>query len=62
MKKNLLSLSSIAAFTIVAIASSQSETGTPPDEVYYDSGCRTVVSHHVDRSGEVVIKEKRTCS
>ena len=68
MKQNVLALSAMAIVMIVSTAASEANaasqsksTRTPPDQVYYDTGCRNVISHHVTRSGEVVTDHSRTC-
>lgn len=61
MKQTFLTFLAIAALA-ASIASSQAKTTrTPPDEVYYDTGCRNVITHHVTQSGEVVTDQSRTC-
>ena len=63
MKQTLLALLAMAALMAMSIATSQAKTirTPPPDEVYYDTGCRNVITHHVTASGEVVTNQSRTC-
>lgn len=63
MKRNFSALLAMAVLMAVSIVPSAAKTARtpPPDEVYYDTGCRNVVTHHVTQSGEVVTDHSRTC-
>jgi hypothetical protein len=59
VKQTLLAMAALAA---LSVATSEAKTiQAPPTEVYYDTGCRNVVTYHVTQSGEVVTEHSRTC-
>ena len=65
MKRTVIALLAAVLLSGLSITASQAKTTrtqTPPDEVYYDTGCRNVITHHVTESGEVVTEDQRTCS
>lgn len=63
MKQILLALLAMAGMTAISIATAEAKTVyVPPPQVYYDTGCRNVITHHVTQSGAVVEDHSRTCS
>jgi hypothetical protein len=73
VKQTLLALSAIAALSATSIATAYAQNNyidpgrhvydyqRPSGNDYYDSGCHTVISHHVTASGEGVTNVHRTC-